>query len=80
MCHGAASEPVAPAGRARERRAVQTIYTNGRRDRAVATESDDFAICVECGNSIEQCGCVCPYCGERDKCECALFDAATGGE
>jgi hypothetical protein len=23
--------------------------------------------------------CVCPYCGERDKCECALFDAATGG-
>lgn len=43
-------------------------------------ESDEFAICVECGNSIEQCGCVCPYCGERDKCECALFDAATGGE
>lgn len=43
-------------------------------------DADEFAICVECGNSIEQCGCVCPYCGERDKCECALFDAATGGE
>ena len=37
------------------------------------------AICVDCGNSIEKCVCVCPYCGERDKCECALFDAATGG-
>jgi hypothetical protein len=42
-------------------------------------EEEEFAICVECGNSIEKCGCVCPYCGERDKCECALFDAATGG-
>ncbi|KAF6246448.1 hypothetical protein C6990_08020 [Nitrosopumilus sp. b3] len=42
-------------------------------------EEEDFAICVECGNSIDKCGCVCPYCGERDKCECALFDAATGG-
>ncbi|QLH05521.1 hypothetical protein C5F49_02175 [Nitrosopumilus oxyclinae] len=42
-------------------------------------EEEEFAICVECGNSIEKCICVCPYCGERDKCECALFDAATGG-
>jgi len=42
-------------------------------------EDEEFAICVECGNSIEKCVCVCPYCGERDKCECALFDAATGG-
>jgi hypothetical protein len=42
-------------------------------------EEEEFAICVECGNSIEKCACVCPYCGERDKCECALFDAATGG-
>jgi len=42
-------------------------------------EEEEFAICIECGNSIEKCGCVCPYCGERDKCECALFDAATGG-
>ncbi|MCY4491763.1 MAG: hypothetical protein OXC46_09970 [Thaumarchaeota archaeon] len=41
---------------------------------------EEFAICIECGNSIEKCVCVCPYCGERDKCECALFDAATGGE
>ena len=42
-------------------------------------EEEEFAICVDCGNSIEKCVCVCPYCGERDKCECALFDAATGG-
>jgi hypothetical protein len=42
-------------------------------------EEEEFAICVECGNSIEKCVCVCPYCGERDKCDCALFDAATGG-
>lgn len=40
---------------------------------------ENFAICVECGHLIEQCECVCPYCGERDKCECALFDSATGG-
>ena len=44
-----------------------------------AKEEEEFAICVECGNAIEKCVCVCPYCGERDKCECALFDAATGG-
>ncbi|CAI9831961.1 hypothetical protein IBTHAUMO2_510011 [Nitrosopumilaceae archaeon] len=40
---------------------------------------EEFAICVECGNPLEGCSCVCPYCGERDRCECALFDAATGG-
>ena len=40
---------------------------------------EEFAICVDCANPIEKCVCVCPYCGERDKCECALFDAATGG-
>jgi hypothetical protein len=40
---------------------------------------EEFAICVQCRNPIEKCVCVCPFCGERDKCECALFDAATGG-
>ena len=35
--------------------------------------------CDICGNAIEACLCVCPYCGERDKCECCLYDAATGG-
>jgi len=41
--------------------------------------SDDLFNCFECEKPIERCVCVCPYCGERDKCECALFDAATGG-
>jgi hypothetical protein len=48
-------------------------------DEMSKTEEEEFAICIECGNSIEKCVCVCPYCGERDKCECALFDSATGG-
>lgn len=48
-------------------------------DEMSKNEEEEFAICVECGNSIEKCVCVCPYCGERDKCECALFDSATGG-
>jgi len=39
------------------------------------SDQEEFAICVECGNSIEKCVCVCPYCGERDKCECALFES-----
>jgi hypothetical protein len=43
------------------------------------SDEEEFALCVECGNAIEKCVCVCPYCGERDKCECALFEAATGG-
>lgn len=42
-------------------------------------DDENFAVCVECGLAIERCECVCPYCGERDKCECALFDSATGG-
>ncbi len=42
-------------------------------------ETEEFAICVGCASSIEKCVCVCPFCGESDKCECALFDAATGG-
>lgn len=36
-------------------------------------------LCDFCGNVIEACMCVCPYCGIRDKCECCLHDAATGG-
>ena len=45
----------------------------------VDNTEEEFALCIECGNAIEKCVCVCPYCGERDKCECALFEAATGG-
>ncbi len=35
--------------------------------------------CEHCGLTLEACMCACPYCGERDSCECCLFDAATGG-
>ena len=45
---------------------------------------EEFTICDDCKNPIENCTCVCPFCGERDKCECALKlstddSAATGG-
>ena len=45
----------------------------------ILSSSDELLNCSECEKPIERCICVCPYCGERDKCECALFDAATGG-
>ena len=40
---------------------------------------EDFLCCMECGNTLEKCQCVCAFCGERDKCECAIDDAGTGG-
>ena len=40
---------------------------------------DEGITCDICGNVIEACTCSCPYCGERDSCECCLYDAATGG-
>jgi len=42
-------------------------------------EFEDYMDCQECHNPLPHCHCKCPYCGERDRCECALFDAATGG-
>ncbi len=43
-------------------------------------ESNDvYTDCEKCHTSLPHCHCKCPYCGERDKCECALGDAATGG-
>ncbi len=42
-------------------------------------ENENYVKCDYCGISLPHCHCKCPYCGERDKCECALFDAATGG-
>ena len=38
-----------------------------------------YTDCERCHTSLPYCHCKCPYCGERDECECALFDAATGG-
>lgn len=65
-----AATPCAPRGKP---------FIARTRGRAVITDEEDFAICVECGNPLENCQCVCAFCGERDECECALGDAATGG-
>ena len=40
---------------------------------------DNEPSCDYCGNPIEICMCVCPYCGETTSCECCLHDAVTGG-
>jgi len=40
---------------------------------------EEGTICEYCGLVLEACMCACPYCGERDSCECCLYDAATGG-
>ncbi len=40
---------------------------------------EDYLKCTKCENLLPHCHCKCPYCGELDECECALFDAATGG-
>ena len=40
-------------------------------------KDDNLLDCSDCKKSIEQCVCVCPYCGERDKC--VLSDLGTGG-
>jgi len=42
-------------------------------------DKDETIICDHCGIILEACMCVCPYCGNRDKCECCIFDATTGG-
>jgi len=46
--------------------------------------NEEFTLCDDCKNPIENCSCVCPYCGERYKCECGLKlsnvdSEATGG-
>ena len=71
--------PCTPAPRRRAHRRRGKPFIACTRGPDVITDDDDFAICVECGNPIENCQCVCAFCGERDECECALGDAATGG-
>jgi hypothetical protein len=41
--------------------------------------AEEGTTCDICGVPIDACTCSCPYCGERDSCECCLYDAATGG-
>jgi len=48
-------------------------------DNNYSMADDAVVFCDLCGNPIDSCSCVCPYCGEREGCTCCLFDAATGG-
>lgn len=43
------------------------------------TKTEDINNCDYCGIPVDACVCSCPYCGERNSCECCLYDAATGG-
>ncbi|HEY7588228.1 MAG TPA: hypothetical protein VIB49_05730 [Thermoplasmata archaeon] len=37
--------------------------------------------CPPCGNYIEDCACVCAYCGERNGCRCCIgFGVPTVGD
>ncbi|MEM3383537.1 MAG: hypothetical protein QW698_05795 [Nitrososphaerales archaeon] len=37
-------------------------------------------LCERCGQPIDDCKCICPYCGETCCCECCIgMDKATGG-
>lgn len=37
--------------------------------------------CPVCKRFIEECACVCPFCGERDGCRCCIgLGLATGGD
>ncbi|MFA7397554.1 MAG: hypothetical protein GX799_06750 [Crenarchaeota archaeon] len=41
---------------------------------------NDQPRCMYCRNFIDNCICVCPYCGESAKCICVIgIDKATGG-
>jgi hypothetical protein len=36
--------------------------------------------CDRCGYPIDDCKCICPYCGESAGCECCIGnDKVTGG-
>lgn len=37
--------------------------------------------CHACGQSLDECACVCPFCGERNGCRCCIgLGIATGGD
>jgi hypothetical protein len=52
-----------------------------RMDRMIEMKSEEkMPLCEKCGCPIDECKCVCPYCGESSGCECCVgTDAATGG-
>jgi hypothetical protein len=45
----------------------------------IETEASE-PVCERCGYPIDDCKCVCPYCGESAGCECCIGnDKVTGG-
>jgi len=39
------------------------------------------ATCTLCGHRLDECACVCPFCGERTGCRCCIgLGIATGGD
>ena len=37
--------------------------------------------CHACGQPLDECACVCPFCGERNGCRCCIGPGiATGGD
>ena len=54
----------------------------GTRDTARMAPSRRRAeTCDHCGRPIDDCACVCPFCGQTDGCECAIgTDVAAGGD
>jgi len=49
--------------------------------RAFAMYGDWVPTCEPCGQFVEECTCVCPFCGERNGCTCCIgFGVATGGD
>ncbi|MCS7115953.1 MAG: hypothetical protein RMJ31_02655 [Nitrososphaerota archaeon] len=46
----------------------------------MSSSSEEYVLCEKCGRVIDDCRCVCPYCGETINCECCIgMDKATGG-
>ncbi|HEY5606395.1 MAG TPA: hypothetical protein VIL45_07760 [Thermoplasmata archaeon] len=52
-----------------------------RRPSRPAEGSDSFWFtCPRCGQPLEACSCVCPFCGESAGCRCCIgYGVATGG-
>jgi hypothetical protein len=48
--------------------------------RTLLKEKKTIPRCETCGNPIDDCKCVCPYCGETVHCTCCIgTDKVTGG-
>jgi hypothetical protein len=63
---------------------AKVYFEEPRKDQTEAKwtkkEEKNLPLCTNCGNPIDGCKCVCPYCGESSSCECCTgYGKATGG-